>query len=290
MSDLGGPTVRYRRLATELRRLRGRSGMTGDHVAEALGWSPSKISRLERGRTGYKLADMEALLDLYEVHGAHREELLSLTQGTYRKTWLESESANLQSRFATYVSMETEAETIWDWEPQVFPGLLQTEGYARSIFEAWQSVVTMSPAEVQRRLDIRLGRQELLVRDPPLALTVVLDESILARQVGDAAIMRGQLGHLLECSERPAIEVRVLPLNGHHPFLTGAFYYIQFAVAEDVAFGDTVCIEELANNRYIEDEDEIYQYRLAFERLLAESLDTRHTQELVQKRMRELWS
>jgi len=290
VSDLGGPTVRHRRLAFELRRLRGRSDMTGDQVAERLGWSPSKVSRLEHGRTGYKLRDVESLLDLYDVHGADRDELLALTRGTSRKSWLESESASLPSQFAAYVSMEAEAETIWDWEPLIAPGLLQTEAYARSIFEAWQSVVTTSPAEIKRRLDIRLARQELLVRDPPPELTVVLDESVLSRQIGDADVMRGQLGHLLDFSRRPTIDVRVVPLNAYHPVLTGSFSYMQFPGTEDVTFGDMVAIEELASNHYIEDEDETYLYRLAFERLLAESLDQRNSQELIEKYMHELWA
>jgi transcriptional regulator with XRE-family HTH domain len=289
VSDLGGPTVRHRRLAAELRHLRGRSDMTGDQVADRLGWSPSKISRLEHGRTGYKLRDVESLLDVYEVRGAYREELLALTKETYKKSWLESESANLPSRFAAYVSMETEAEIIWDWEPLIVPGLLQTEDYARSIFEAWQSIVTMSPAEIQRRVEIRLARQELLVRHPPPSLTTVLDESVLTRQIGDAAVMRGQLGHLLDSSQRSPIEVRVLPLNAYHPVLTGSFSYMQFTSTEDVTFGDMVAIENLASNHYIEDEDETYQYRLAFERLLAESLGQRDTRELIEKHMHELW-
>lgn len=290
MSDLGGPTVRHRRLAFELRRLRGRSDMTGDQVADRLGWSPSKVSRLEHGRTGYKLRDVESLLDLYGVESAFREELLALTKDTYRKSWLESESANLPSRFAAYVSMETEAEAIWDWEPLIVPGLLQTEDYARAIFEAWQSVVTMSPAEIQRRVEIRLARQQLLLRDPPPTLIVALDESVLTRQIGDAAVMRGQLVHLLECSQRRPIEVRVLPLNAYHPVLTGSFSHMQFTSTEDAAFGDMVAIENLASNHYIEDEDETYQYRLAFERLLAESLDQRDTRELIEKHVRELWT
>lgn len=290
MSDLGGSTVRHRQLAFELRRLRGRSDMTGDQVAERLGWSPSKISRLEHGRTGYKLRDVESLLDLYEVHGAHREELLALTKDTSRKSWLESESASLPSRFAAYVSMETEAETIWDWEPYCVPGLLQTEDYARSIFAGWQTVVTMSPAEIERRVEIRLARQSLLARDQPPALTVVLDESVLSRRIGNAAVMRGQLSHLLECSERPAIDVRVLPLNAYHPVLTGSFSYMRFPGTEDVAFGDMVAIEELASNHYIENEDETYQYRLAFQRLLDESLEVRHSRELIRKHVRGLWA
>ena len=277
VSDLGGPTVRHRRLAAELRRLRGRAEMTGDQVAERLGWSPSKISRLEHGRTSYKLRDVAALLELYEVRGSYREELLTLTKDTARRSWLENESASLPSRFATYVSMEAEAQSIWDWEPQIVPGLLQTEDYARSIFEAWQSVVTMSPAEIQRRIEIRLARQDVLTRDPPLALSVVLDESVLSREIGDAAVMHDQLSYLLDCAKRPTIEVRVLPLTAYHPILTGSFTYMQFTGAEDV-----VTIEHLESNNYIQGEDDTYQYRLAFERLVTESLSPQKSQELIQ--------
>jgi transcriptional regulator with XRE-family HTH domain len=290
MPDLGGLTVRHRRLAAELRRLRSRAEITGDQVAEELGWSPSKVSRLEHGRTGFKVADVRSLLDLYGVPEPHRTELLSLAEDTRRKSWLESESANLPSAFGTYVSMENEAETIWNWEPHIVPGLLQTEDYARSIFEAWQTVITMSPAEIQRRVEIRLERQRLLERKPPLTLSFVIDESVLTRQIGDAGVMRGQLEHLVECSQRTGIKVRVLQFSAFHPVLTGSFSYMQFAGAEDVSFDDIVVIEHLTSNYYIEAEDDTYQYRLTFERLVKESLDPQHSRELIQKTMQDAWS
>lgn len=291
MPDLGGLTVRHRRLAAELRRLRSRADMTGDQVAEELGWSPSKVSRLEHGRTGFKVADVRSLLDLYGVQEPHLADLLSLAQDTRRKSWLESESANLPTAFSTYVSMENEAETIWNWEPHIVPGLLQTEDYARAVFEAWQSVVTMSPAEIQRRVEIRLERQRLLERKPPLTLSFVIDESVLTRRIGaDPAVMQGQMQHLIEYSQRPGIKVRVLQLSAFHPVLTGSFSYMQFAGAEDVSFDDIVVIEHLTSNYYIEPEDDTYQYRLTFDRLVKESLDPQHSRELIQKSMQELWS
>jgi len=290
VSDLDGLTIRHRRLAAELRRLRGRSGMTGDQVAETLGWSPSKVSRLEHGRTGFKLGDVEALLDLYEVHGPLRDDLVALTRTTYKKSWLETESASLPTMFAAYVSTETEAETIWNWEPQIVPGLLQTADYARAIFEAWQTVVTLSPAEIQRRVDIRLERQNLLDRHPPLYLFAVLDESVLTRRIGDASVMRGQLDHLLECTKRDTIDVRVLPMHTFHPITTGSFTFMQFPSTEDVSFNDVVAIESLTSNYYIETQDDTYQYRLTFERLVEESLDDTESAELISRYARELWA
>ncbi|HEX4063290.1 MAG TPA: helix-turn-helix transcriptional regulator [Streptosporangiaceae bacterium] len=290
MSDLDGLTIRHRRLAAELRRLRGRSGMTGDQVAENLNWSASKVSRLEHGRTGFKMTDVVALLDLYEVPTTLRDDLLALTRTTYKKSWLESESASLPTMFAAYVSTETEAETIWNWEPQIVPGLLQTENYARSIHEAWQTVVTLSPAEIQRRVAIRLERQNLLDRDPPLYLFAVLDESVLTRRIGSASIMREQLDHLLESTERDTIDVRVLPLHAFHPISTGSFVYMQFPSTEDVSFNDVVATESLTSNYYVEGQDDTYQYRLTFERLVEESLDDRKSAELISKYARELWA
>ena len=290
MSDLDGLTIRHRRLAAELRRLRGRSGMTGDQVAESLNWSASKISRLEHGRTGFKMTDVVALLDLYEVPETLRDDLLALTRTTYKKSWLESESASLPTMFAAYVSTETEAETIWNWEPQIVPGLLQTENYARSIHEAWQTVVTLSPAEIQRRVAIRLERQTLLDRDPPLYLFAVLDESVLTRRIGSADVMREQLDHLRECAERDTIDVRVLPMHAFHPISTGSFVYMQFPSTEDVSFNDVVAIESLTSNYYVEGQDDTYQYRLTFERLVEESLDDRESADLISKYARELWA
>jgi transcriptional regulator with XRE-family HTH domain len=281
VSDLDGLTIRHRRLAAELRRLRGRAGVTGDQVAEHLGWSTSKVSRLEHGRTGFKPADVEALLDLYGVAGTRRDELLTLARNTSKKSWLENESANLQVRFAPYVSSENEAETIWNWEPQVVPGLLQTADYARAIFEGWQTVVTVSPAEIQQRVDIRLERQKLLDRDPPLYLFAVLDESVLTRRIGDDAVMRSQLNRLLEYAQRDTIDVRVLPLSAYHPIVTGSFFYMQFPSAEDVSFNDVVVLEDVTTNYYVEGEGDTYQYRLAFERLVEESLDDRQSATLI---------
>jgi transcriptional regulator with XRE-family HTH domain len=289
VSDLDGLTIRHRRLAAELRRLRGRSGMTGDQVAEELGWSPSKVSRLEHGRTGFKIADVTALLDLYEVQEGRRDDLLTLTRTTYKKSWLESETDNLP-RFTAYVSTENEAETIWNWEPHIVPGLLQTEDYARAIFEGWQTVITVPPAEIQRRVDIRLERQNLLDRKPPLYFFAVLDESVLTRRIGDAAVMRGQLNQLLEYTERDTIDIRVLPMKAFHPIATGSFSYMQFPDVEDVSFNDVVAIEHVTGNFYLEGEDETYQYRLAFERLVEESLDDSESAEVIHKYTQELWA
>ena len=170
MSDHGSPTVRRRRLAAELHRLRELSGLTGDQVAARLGWSPSKISRIENIRSGIKVQDASRLLDLYGVEGSHRDDLLALAQEAERKGWWETFSADLPEELIDFIGMEAEAATAWNWEPQVVPGLLQTESYARELVGNWQSFVKSMPSAIERRVEARLARQQVLTQAVPLEL------------------------------------------------------------------------------------------------------------------------
>ncbi len=132
MPEYGSPTVRRRRLAAELRRLRERAGFTGDEVADRLGWSGSKISRIELHRTGIKLADLVLLLDLYNVADVHREGLMALGRESGKTGRLEAVAATFPGEHAAFLYAEAEAQSVWTWDPQVFPGLLQTADYARA--------------------------------------------------------------------------------------------------------------------------------------------------------------
>ncbi|HUY52630.1 MAG TPA: Scr1 family TA system antitoxin-like transcriptional regulator [Streptosporangiaceae bacterium] len=133
MPDHGSQTIRRRRLAAELRWLRERAGLTGDEAAERLGWSGSKISRIETHRIGVKSADLKRLLDLYEVEVCRREELQALARESSRTGCLASLVAGLPTDHAEYLSAEDEARSIWNWDPQIVPVLLQTEAYARAV-------------------------------------------------------------------------------------------------------------------------------------------------------------
>ena len=132
MPDHGSPTVRRRRLAAELRRLRERAGFTGDEVAERLGWSGSKISRIELHRIGIKQADLLLLLDLYDVADAHRESLVALCRESSKTGRLEVVAATFPGEYAAFLYAEAEAESVWTWDPQIIPGLLQTADYTRA--------------------------------------------------------------------------------------------------------------------------------------------------------------
>lgn len=183
-SDRASQTIRRRRLAAELLRLRERARLTGDEAAERLGWSGSKISRIETHRIGVKPADLSKLLDLYQVDLSHREELTRFARESSRAGSLESAVAGLPVDYADYLSAENEAHSIWIWDPVVVPGLLQTEAYARAVMASYQSMYGTSSGQAERRIELRRLRQQLLTRDPPVNLSVVIDESVLHRRFG----------------------------------------------------------------------------------------------------------
>lgn len=290
MPDHGSPTVRRRRLAAELRRLRERAGFTGDEVAERLGWSGSKISRIELHRIGIKPADLLRLLDLYGVAEEHRESLVTLGRESRRAGHLEAVAANFPDEYAEFLHAENEARTLWNWEPQVVPGLLQTSDYARAVMLGWHEMFPMPSADVDRRVEARLVRQQVLERDPPLMISAVIDESVLYRRLGDKSVMRFQLERLAETSELPNIKVLIKPLNGLHLIGTGPFSYMTFAQVHDVPLRDLVVVEHLAGSHSIDDEDEAYQYQRAFQKLMDESLAPVESRELIRKVSRETWS
>jgi transcriptional regulator with XRE-family HTH domain len=290
MPDHGSQTVRRRRLAAELRRLRERAGLTGDEAAATLGWSGSKISRIELNRIGVKRDDLDKLLDLYKVESPHREELQALASESTKIGRLRAVVAGLPTDYAEYVSAEDEARSIWNWEPLIVPGLLQAEDYTRAVMAGYQSMFRLPPGDAERRIALRRMRQQLLTREPPLQLSFVMDESVLRRRFGDNACMRKQLLRVTEVSEMPNVDVRILRLGGEHPLATGAFSYMQFPQVHDVPLRDIVSVEHLTGSYYLEDEEQTFRYRVTFEGLLEKSLDSSESRDLIMRTADELWT
>ena len=289
MADYGSPNVRRRRLAAELRRLRERAGFIGEEVARLLGWSTSKISRLERAQTAVKRTDLRRLLELYRVDPRRREELLALAEESQPSGRLKAISARLPGVHAEFLNVEAEAESVWNWEPQIVPGLLQTEDYARAVMLGWHSMFTEPPSEIERRVEARRLRQQALQRDPPLQLSVVIDESVLHRKLEEASIMRTQLQHIVEASRLPNISVRILPLKSDHPVAVGAFTYVKFPQLHDVPLNDIVTFEHLTGTNQFEDQDETYKYSVVFRALEESSLDIEHSREELVRVANEEW-
>ena len=284
----GSPTVRRRRLAAELRRLRERAGFTGDEVADRLGWSASKISRIELHRTGIKPADLLRLLDLYGVADVHREGLLALASESRGTGRLEAVAATFPGEHAAFLYAEAEAESVWAWDPQVVPGLLQTADYARAVMLCWHQMFSAPPGEIDRRVEARLVRQRVLDREPPLTLAVVIDESVLYRRLGNAAVMRDQLAHITEGARRPNVTVQVMPLDSDQLITTGAFTYMQFPQVHDVPLHDIVMAEHLTGSDYVEAEEDTYRYQTAFTALRSRALSPAKSLQMIREAIGQL--
>lgn len=283
MPEPGRPTIRHRRLGVELRRLRERAELNGEDVAAQLGWSPSKVSRIENARQSARLADVRRLLDVYEVVGDRRERLIELTRDVARKGWWAEFSAGLDDGYMAYIDMEAEAEGLQSWETQVIPGLLQTEAYMRAVIEPWQDIVRIRSSIIEERIAARLERQKNFTRQ--LKMSIVLDESVLLRQPGaDASVLTEQLESLTELvAQQSNLTLRILPLAAPHPIGTGSFTILRFPPVREVDVPDIVYVEQLSGGAYIEEEVETYRYRLSFDRLLKDALSPDDSLDLISR-------
>lgn len=288
MPTSGSPTVRRMRLAAELHRLREQAGLTGDQAADELGWSPSKISRIENVRSGVSVSDARKLLGLYRVTGTHHDELVALAREASRKGWWETYS-ELPEDLIELIGMEAEATSAWNWEPQVIPGLLQTEAYARGVVGAWQEWATVTPAAVERRVEARLTRQRRLEGEDPLRLWAVMDESVLSRRFGGNAVMRSQLQHLIDISQRDNVTLRVLSLNGKQPVGTGAFLYLRFPRIYGTQPDDVVVLEHHTKSLFVRHEEDVIQYEKAFDSLFDASLPPAKSRDVMANAVKKIW-
>ncbi len=277
------PTVRRRRLAAELRRLRERANLTGDQVADHMGWSASKVSRLENAHTPPRDAELRKLLKLYGVEGRDAAELVALAkEAATLKGWWETYSQTIPPEYSALIGMEAEARSVLSWAPLIVPGLLQTSDYAREVTNGLvEGIAPVSPGETRRRVEARLARQQVLTRDNPLEFSAILDESVLFRRFGDRNVMQAQAKRLLELSKRTNITLRILSLDGPHPIGTGAFVLLQFDEVHEVTHHDVVYLEHLTGGRYVEEEEECFTYRRTFDRLSDLAHDKAKSQELI---------
>jgi transcriptional regulator with XRE-family HTH domain len=275
--DRRPPSVRARQLAAELRRLRDVATLTGEDAARRLGWSPSKISRVETGQTAPAPADLRRLLDLYEVSGTQRGRLEQLGQSAGQRGWWDAYSDTLGPEYTALVALEAEAETIRWYAPMLVPGLLQSERYARAVISS--GLLIAPPGEVERRVQVKMTRQRVLTADNPPQLSVVLDEATVLRAVGAVDIMREQLAHLATMTARPNITIQVLPLTaGAHPATSGEFTILAFP---DLIAPDVVYLENMTSDLYVEREGEVYRYGMAFDRLRGLALTPEQSVQLI---------
>jgi transcriptional regulator with XRE-family HTH domain len=289
MTAPASPTVRRRRLAAELRGIRESKGKSGDAVAAALKWSPSKISRYERARTGLRPGEVERLLDYYGITGPRRTLLLGLAEDAVQKGWWEEFSDTLSEDYQQFIGLEHEATSIAIWHVDVVAGLLQTEAYARHIIGSYSRVEPVAPGMIGRLVRVRMRRQQVLNRDD-LHLSVVLDESILNRRIGDDLVMYEQLQRLAQEAARPNLTLQILPLDAQHRVFGESFVIFGFGADSDAMLQDVVSTEHLRSGFSLEGERETYLHRIAFEMLTDASLSPAASQALILETAESHWS
>lgn len=275
------PTVRRRRLASELRRLREEAGLTIEQVAERMEVSSSKISRIETARVSTPPRDVRDLLDIYEITGPQRLALLTIAREARQKNWLDAYS---DLSFAAATDMELAASSIRIYSGLVVPGVLQTADYARAVLRAIR--MDLGPHEIEHRVELRRRRHSFLVRGEYPAFSVVMDEAALRRAVGGPEVMRAQLQHLVEAAGISNVTFQVLPFRaGAHAGMDGEFTLFSFAEAAD---HDVVYLENTTSDVYREDSDAIRRYNLLFDHLKAKALDSAHSVKFLAKVAKEL--
>ncbi|MFE9309445.1 helix-turn-helix domain-containing protein [Streptomyces sp. NPDC088353] len=251
-------------LGSQLRRLREARGITREAAGYSIRASESKISRMELGRVSFKTRDVEDLLTLYDITDeVERTSLLSLAKEANVAGWWHSYSDVLPSWFPTYVGLEGAASLIRVYEVQFVHGLLQTEAYARAVVR--RGMQGASEADVERRVALRMERQKHLVSENAPDLRIVLDEAALRRPYGDRDVMRGQLQHLIEISERPNVRLQVMPFSfGGHAGESGAFTILSFPESD---LSDVVYLEQLTSALYLDKPEDVAQYERTLEEI-----------------------
>lgn len=252
------------RLAAELRRLRRATGMPGYAAAEKLGWSESKISRIENMRSGVAAGDVGLLLDLY---GADPEERATLVELAERSAEMAVKGS---PRAAKAEIWRTEASQADVWAPHVVPPLLRTPEYAAALAEAAAEVTMALPSEIAGQLRVVSSwRRRIEARYQPLKVRAVLDATALRRRVGGKAVMRGQVQHLAWLDSRPNVTLRVLPLDAAAPVGLAAFTLLRFGLADGgLPLDDVALFDDEASPRADEDEQAAYRCRRAVRELI----------------------
>ncbi|WP_369389954.1 helix-turn-helix domain-containing protein [Streptomyces sp. CG1] len=278
MASNVNPTVRRRRLGQELRRLRELKGMTAEEVAERLLVSQSKISRLENGRRSISQRDVRDLCGVYEVEDQRIvDSLMEMARDSRQQGWWHTFG---DIPYSVYIGLETDAESLRVYEPQLVTGLLQTHDYAEALVQG--ALPETSTNEIEKRVQVRMRRQERITAESnPLRLWVVLDEAALRRVVGSKLVMREQLDHLIEMSQLPHVTVQVLPFEvGAHPGLNGQYAILEFT---DAADSSVVYLEGVTSDLYLEKAQDVQKYAVMYEHLRAQSLNVEQSRQFIAK-------
>jgi transcriptional regulator with XRE-family HTH domain len=269
------PTVRRRRLSIALLQFRQQAGLRADEVARRLGWQASKVTRIERNE--WKLpsvGDVLQLLDLYDIQDkVVREAMITLARQARHRGWWEEYKDVLGGAIPEF---EAEAARIHTFEALLIPGLLQTSAYAGAIFRGGQAV---NPALIEKRVQARLARQQILDKPNPPTLWAIIDEAALTKHVGGPAVMREQLNHVIEMATRPNIHIQVVPDSaGAHASMTGSFEILEYESSDDPTIA---YVETTSGDLFLEGIHEVERYMLRFNHVRASALSAEASVEYI---------
>ncbi len=279
-----GPTVLRILLGTQLRRLREAKGITREEAGYKIRASGSKISRMELGRVSFKERDVVDLLEMYGVDGEEQASLVALAREANSPGWWHKYSDVLPEWFQVYVGLEEAASLIRLYEVQFVPGLLQTPEYARAVISL--GLPGAPPEEIERRLSLRLTRQELLNKAGGPRLWAVVDEAALRRPIGGKEVMKAQLERLVEVAREPSITLQVVPFrSGGHAAEAGAFTIMRFPEPD---LPDIVYLEQLTSALYLDKREDVETYTEVMERLSVESESPERTIDVLSGMLEEV--
>ena len=262
------PTVRLRRLAAELRRLRRVADMNREEASAQTGINNATLYRIETARARPQMRTLAALLNLYGVDAEQREYLTILCRDAGKQGWLRPYHSDLPEEYTAYISFEAEAAGVRNYESLFIPGLLQTEEYARAVIRG--GLPMAGEPEVEDRVQARMERQAVLTKEAPLKLWAIIDEAALRRVVGGGKVMRAQLAHLADMVKVPNITFQVIPFDaGAHPGMPGAFVLMDFTDPMDT---DLIYIDSMAGDLFLESNADVSRYSSIFDNLRAVAL------------------
>jgi transcriptional regulator with XRE-family HTH domain len=280
-----GPTVRRMQVGARLRSLRLAKGITREQAGYAIRGSDSKISRMELGRVSFKERDVGDLLSLYGVADVkEREALLSLARQANNPGWWHHFGDILPTWFQSYLGLEAAATLIRTYEIQFVPGLLQIPEYARAVIMLGHAGANAD--EIDRRVELRRQRQQVLNRPDPPQLWAVIDEAVLRRPIGGVEVMKAQIEALIQASKQPNVRLQIIPFHaGGHAAAGGPFAILRFPEPE---LPDVVYVEQLTSAIYLDKREDVDHYAIAMERVCIDADPPNHTPEILEKLLHEV--
>ncbi|MBK6018371.1 helix-turn-helix transcriptional regulator [Streptomyces sp. MBT53] len=285
MAPRNQPTARQVRLGVELRKLRDLAGMSAREAAGLLTSTSAQMSQIEAGLSGVSEERVRRLGALYACADEELIDALVAMATDRTRGWWEEYRGVLPPGFLDLSELEHHARYLRVVSTAHVPGLLQTEEYARALLGAGNP---HAPTEAtERRVALRMRRQELLTREAPPRVWVVMDETVLRWPVGGAAVMRAQIDHLIEVNRLPHVTLQIMPFaNGPHPAMrAGAFHLFRFRAPE---LPDVVYLNGLVGAVYLDKSDDVVVYREALDRLGAQAAPARKTEALLGAIRKEL--